>query len=291
MTTVRLRRLPRGQTQKKRQATNRAQLATRTAEAVFAVVLTVFIIGPLVWLILGAFATSWTFPRLLPDSWTLSWWTGVFAYPGLFHAMWLSLQFACVVTVASAMLCLPAAYAFARWDFPGRRFFLISLFATNSFPAIGLYISIAGLFYSLHLMQTFAGVVIVQLIGTIVYMVWIPAASFAAFDRTLEEAARDAGARRLRVFCGVTIRLALPGIIVALILTFLGAFDESQGTFVVGAPRYLTMPLDMYSVVGHYPEQGASVFALLMTVPSIVLLALVRRHIISGHLARGFQLR
>lgn len=268
-----------------------ARLLLRAAETALAVLLTVFIVGPLVWLILSAFGSSWTFPHLLPDSWTLQWWSGVFAYPGLFHAIALSLEFAFAVTIICAVLCLPAAYAFARWDFPGRRFFLVSLFATNSFPAIGLYISMAGLFYWLHLMQTFLGVVVIQLIGTIVYMVWIPAASFAAVDPALEEAARDAGAGRLRVFLGVTVRLALPGIIVALILVFLGAFDESQGTFLVGAPRYITMPIDMYSVVVHYPEQGASVFALLMTVPSILLLALVRRHIISGHLARGFQLR
>jgi putative spermidine/putrescine transport system permease protein len=158
-------------------------------------------------------------------------------------------------------------------------------------PAIGLYITMAGLFYSLRLMQTFVGVVIVQLIGTIVYMTWIPAASFAAVPRSLEEAARDSGAGRLRAFFGITLRLASPGIAVAMILTFLAAFDESQATFLVGAPRYVTMPIDMYSVVVHYPEQGASVFALLMTIPSLVLLVLVRRHIMSGHLARGFQLR
>jgi putative spermidine/putrescine transport system permease protein len=93
------------------------------------------------------------------------------------------------------------------------------------------------------------------------------------------------------VLWSVTLRLAAPGILVALIISFLTAFDESQGTFLVGAPRYVTMPIQMYSVVGHYPEQGASVFALLLTVPSLVLLLFVRKHIMGGHLAQGFQLR
>ena len=42
-------------------------------------------------------------------------------------------------------------------------------------------------------------------------MTWIPAAAFSAVPRSLEEAARDAGASRARVFFTVTLRLALPG--------------------------------------------------------------------------------
>ena len=48
------------------------------------------------------------------------------------------------------------------------------LFSANAFPKIGLYITIATLFYGLHLMGTFGGVVLIQLLGTIVFMTWIP---------------------------------------------------------------------------------------------------------------------
>ena len=85
-------------------------------------------------------------------------------------------------------------------------------------------------------METFLGVVIVQLIGTIVFMTWIPTAAFSAVPRSLEEAARDVGAGPLRVFFRVTFPLAAPGIMVAVILTFLASFDEAQGTFLVGVP-------------------------------------------------------
>lgn len=266
-------------------------LVTRLSFAALVILMALFILGPLAWLILGAFSASWTFPSLLPASWTLSWWPNVLSDPNLLASIELSFEFAAVVTIVSAAICLPAAYAFARFQFPGRRIFLVSLFATNAFPQIGLFVAMASLFYSLRLIETFPGVVVVQLVGTIVFMTWIPAAAFAAVPRSLEEAARDAGAGALRVFWSVTVRLAAPGILVAIIISFLTAFDESQGTFLVGAPKYVTMPIQMYSVVGHYPEQGASVFALLMTVPSIVLLVFVRKHIMGGHLAQGFQLR
>jgi putative spermidine/putrescine transport system permease protein len=253
--------------------------------------LIVFMIGPIVWLGLRAFSGLWLDPQLLPKQWTVNGWRQVFNDPNLSHSMKLSFEFAPVVTVASAAICLPAAYAFSRYKFPGRRFLLISLFAVNAFPKIGLYISMAGVFYSLNLMATFLGVVIVQLIGTIVFMTWIPAAAFSAIPRSLEEAARDVGAGPLRVFFRVTFPLAAPAIFVAMILSFLASFDEAQGTFLVGVPKYITMPTEMYTLVLNYPEQVAAVFALLLAVPSVLLMALVRKHVMGGKLAEGFQLR
>lgn len=256
------------------------------------VVLTIgFVMGPMAWLGLQAFATSWHFPDWAPDGWTLHWWRFVLTGPDLSSAVGLSLTFAPIVTAVSALLCLPAAYAFARYDFPGRRTLLVTLFATNAFPRMGLFIALAGLLYGLNLMTTFIGVVVVQLLGTVVLMTWIPSAAFAAVPRSLEEAARDAGAGPLRVFFRVTLPLASPGIGIALILSFLAAFDEAQGTFLVGAPTYITMPTKMYELVDNYPQQAAAVFAVLLAVPSALLMLLVRRHVMGGHLAAGFQLR
>lgn len=267
------------------------RLAQRGLSLLVVLALAFFILGPLVWLALWAFAGSWQYPSLLPATWTLSWWKTVLTTPGLDRSIALSFMFAPVVTAASVLVCVPAAYGFARYSFPGRRALLVSLFATNAFPKIGLYITMAGMFYSLHLMSTFLGVVLVQLIGTVVFMTWIPAASFAAVPRSLEEAARDVGASRWRTFWRVTLPLALPGILVAVILSFLASFDESQGTFLVGTPKYITMPIQMYSLVLNYPQQAAAVFSILLSVPSVVLMLLVRRHVMGGRLAEGFQLK
>jgi len=263
----------------------------RVLEAILVTSLLVFMVGPILWLGLRAFSGLWRYPQLLPTQWTVSGWRQVFNDPNLSHSMKLSFEFAPVVTVVSAIICLPAAYAFSRYKFPGRRFLLISLFAVNAFPKIGLYITMAGVFYSLHLMGTFMGVVVVQLIGTIVFMTWIPTAAFSAIPRSLEEAARDVGAGPLRVFFRVTFPLAAPGIFVAMILSFLAAFDEAQGTFLVGIPNYITMPTEMYTLVLNYPEQAAAVFSILLAIPSVVLMSLARKHVMGGKLAEGFQIR
>ncbi|GAB3913654.1 ABC transporter permease [Microlunatus endophyticus] len=267
------------------------KIARQVLTVIFVVALLTFIVGPLLWLAIRAFSTSWTYPRLLPDGWTLQWFGRVFDDPQLFSSIRLSIEFAITTLIVSSVICLPAAYAFSRFDFPGRRVFLIGLFATNAFPKTGLYVALAALFYAFNLMSTFGGVVVVHLLGTIVFMTWIPAAAFASVPRSFEEAARDAGGGRLRVFFTITLPLAMPGILVALIMSFLASFDEAQGTYLVGAPEFYTMPTEMYSLVLNYPRQVAAVFSILLSIPSVVLLMLVRKHVMGGQLAEGFQIR
>ena len=251
----------------------------------------IFILGPLVWLSIHAFVTEWKFPNLMPEGWTFRWWKVVVGDAELVKAIRNSLIISPIVVLLSMIICLPAAYAFARYEFFGRKSFLIGMFAANSFPKIGLFASIATLYYTLNLMGTVVGVIVIQLLGTIIYMTWIPAAAFGAVPRNLEEAARDAGASKFRVFRDITLRLAMPGILVAMVMSFLAAFDEAQGTYLVGVPTVYTMPTKMYALVLNYPVQIAAVFSILLTIPSVLLISLARKHIIGGQLAEGFQIK
>jgi len=253
--------------------------------------LSCFLLLPLFTLLIWAFANQWQYPAVLPQEWGLHWWREVFQNGNLGNAIRLSFEIAPIVTLASAVICLPAAYAFSRFTFPFRRPLFVSLLAVNAFPKIGLYISIATLYYRLNLMDTFLGVVIIQLVNTLVFMTWIPTAAFNAVPRELEEAARDVGARGLTVFRKVTLPLALPGIIVAGILAFLASLDEAQGTLIVGTPSHITMPVIMYVLVANYPQPVGAVFSILLSLPSLVLLLSARRFLTAGYLAAGFRVK
>ncbi len=251
--------------------------------------LSAYLLLPLLTLLLWAFADEWRYPSVIPQHFSLKWWDWVFTNGDVGSAARYSFETAPVVTLISAAICLPAAYSFSRFRFPGRRALFISLLAANAFPKIGLYVAIATLFFRLDLMGTFWGVVLIQLVGTLVLMVWIPAAGFDAVARELEEAARDAGAGPLRVFWSITLPLAMPAIIVACFLAFLAAFDEAQGTLIVGSPTIVTMPVLMYTLVVNYPEPVGAIFSILLSAPSIVLLLLARRFLLAGYLAAGFK--
>ena len=258
---------------------------------VFSIFMLLLIVGPLAWLAIHAFAVEWLFPSYQPTGWTLDWFRKVFEVSALVSAMKTSFIISPIVVLVSAVICLPAAYASDRYNYWGRRTFLIMMFASNAFPKIGLFATIATLYYFLNLMGTVVGVIIVQVLGTIIFMTWIPAAAFAAVPKSLEEAARDAGAGKFRVFRTITLKMAMPGILVAMVMSFIYSFDEAQGTYLVGAPQVYTMPTAMYAIVETYPIQVTAVFSILLTIPSVFLLGLARKHIIGGQLAEGFQIK
>ena len=251
--------------------------------------LAAFILGPLVTLLLWAFAGSWLFPNLLPE-FSLKWWAYVLANGDVTKAIRMSVESAPIATLLSALICVPAAYAFARLRFPGRRALLLSFLSANAFPKIGLYVSIATLFYRLNLMDSFAGVVLIQMVNTLLFMIWIPTGTFRGINTNLEEAARDAGAGPLRTFFQITLPIALPGLIVAVLFAFLAAFDEAQGTLIVGTPNHITMPVMMYTLVLSYPQPVGAVFSVLLSLPSLAFLLVAQRYLRAGYLAAGYSL-
>src|SRR5579872_1779209 len=158
------------------------------------VALTIFIIGPLLSVALWAFADAWYYPNLTPQKWTFRWWSWVFDHTTMGSAIRTSLEAATLATIAGAIICVPAAYAFARFRFRGKQPLLLAFLAANAFPKFGLYVSIATLFYQLNLISTLQGVVMIQMVETLLFMIWIPATAFQNVPQSLEEAARDAGA-------------------------------------------------------------------------------------------------
>jgi putative spermidine/putrescine transport system permease protein len=263
----------------------------KIVEFIILVVFVIFFLGPLLNLAILAFTGKWSYPDVLPHEWSLKWWTFVFKQEDIAKSIGLSFGIATIVTALSIVLCIPAAYAFARIRFPLSRFFLFSFLLTHAFPKMGLYVSIAVLFYKLGLMNTLIGVVLIHMINVLMFMTWIPTAAFRNVHAAQEESARDVGASPFRVFRSITLPMAMPGIIVASIFTFLNSLDEAQGTFLVGIPNYKTMPIVMYSIISDYPAYAGAVFSIILTAPTIILLLAAQRFVSADIMSSGFQLK
>ncbi|CAM4062003.1 ABC transporter permease [Saccharibacillus endophyticus] len=263
----------------------------RIVEFVLLTVLAIFFAGPLVNLLVLAFSEKWNYPDVLPQVWGFKWWEFVLAKDDIVSSISLSFLIATLVTILSIVVCIPAAYAFARIQFPLKKIFLFSFLLTNAFPKMGLYVSIAVLFYKIGLMNTLLGVVLIHMINVLMFMTWIPTAAFRSIHRAQEESARDVGASPFKVFRSVTLPMAMPGIVVASIFTFLNSLDEAQGTFLVGIPDYKTMPIVMYSIISDFPSSAGAVFSIILTLPTIILLVAAQRLVSADVLASGFQMK
>ncbi|MDM9623252.1 ABC transporter permease [Rhizobium sp. AC44/96] len=255
----------------------------------FAVILTLVIALPLVVVGTWAFTEVWRYPSVIPQQFGLRFWSQTLARSDVWDALTLSLRLTTTVTLLSAIICLPAAYAFARMKFPGRDVLFLSFLASHAFPKFGLLVAIAGIFLQLGLISTFWGVVLIQLVGTLMLMIWIPVAAFQNVDRRMEEAARDAGATPLRVFWSITLPQAAPTIFAAVLLTFVGTFYETEGAWLIGAPEIRTMPVLMITFINNQiVVQYGAVLSVMLWVPSFIALMFARRVIGTGAFARGF---
>jgi putative spermidine/putrescine transport system permease protein len=256
---------------------------------VLLIVLFILIIGPMITVVLWAFADVWRYPSLVPTQWGLSFWEDTLTRADVTASFPLSIGLAVVVTFLSAVICLPAAYAFARMNFPGRQGLLLSFLATNAFPRFGLYVSIAVVFYRLNLVGTVPGVILIQIVNTLLLMIWIPTSAFQGVDRSLEEAALDVGASRTRVFLQVTLPLVLPALSAAILLTFVSTFYEAQGALIIGLPNVRTMAVLMYSIINSQViVQYGAIISFILWLPSLVLLVFAQRFVRGNAISAGF---
>lgn len=250
-----------------------------------------FFYTPLVNNIMIAFADTYRFPDVIPQEFGLRWWEFIFDQDQLVESIFTSFAVAILTTVVSLVVCIPAAYAIARYDFFGRKFFMFTFLISNAFPKMGIYVAMAIIFYRLNLMGTLPGVIIVHLINTLMFMIWLPAGSFRAVHRQQEEAARDVGASPFTVFRKITLPLAMPGIAVASVYTFLGSMEEAQGTLLVGFPDINTMSTAMYGVILDYPLTAGAVFSIVLMVPSVLVIWLFRKYLSADALGQGFKIK
>jgi putative spermidine/putrescine transport system permease protein len=268
---------------------NRGGLAELTAKTA-ALAVGLFVIGgPLSSLVIWSVAERWSWPSSLPQVMGLRYWsrllTGDFLAP-----LQRGVGIAAIVTMLALLFAVPLGYALARLRFPGRTIVLLAFLLPQAFPQLPVFASATREFYRFGLAGTIPGVVMIHLVGALVFAVWTMTAVFRSIPSHLEEAAMNLGASLTRTFVGISLPLAVPGIVASALLVFLYSLDEFNGTLLIGAPFITTLPVYMYTASIGYELQIASVTALVLMVPGAVLLLLLERFLKADYLAFFGQL-
>ena len=241
------------------------------------------IVGPLTSLAVWSLAERWTYPSPWPQRFGLRYWQRVVSGDFL-EPLRLGVIIAVLVTALALAMAIPLGYALARLTFRGRTLILLLFLLPQAFPQLPVFASATREFYRFGLAGTVAGVVLVHLVGGLVFAVWTMTAVFRSIGPELEEAAWNLGASTTRAFVGVSLPLAVPGIVASAVLVFLYSLDEFTGTLLVGSPFVTTLPVYMYTASLGYELQIASVTAIVLMVPGAVLLLLLERFLKSEYL-------
>jgi ABC-type spermidine/putrescine transport system permease subunit II len=224
-------------------------------------------------------AVGWFPPDIIPRSFSLSAWEEVFADRHILPAAILSLFVSVVVTVLTGALAFPTAWALAQFPFKLKRFVEIFILAPVIVPGIVVAISLGEIFFRFGLAGTVLGVILVQLVGTLPFMIRILTATLEGIPNELIFAARTLGASPFVAVTRIALPLAWPGFAAGGLLTFIASFEEFEKSFMVGAPKVRTLAVQLWSYLGGevLVLPTAAVVTFILLTPMLVIFVLAER--------------
>jgi putative spermidine/putrescine transport system permease protein len=153
------------------------------------------------------------------------------------------------VVALSGLLGVPAAYALARRNFPGKRLILLLFLLPMMIPPITFGIPLATVLYQLHLGGAMSGVILANLVPTVPFVVLVMIPFIEQIDPRIEAAARVFGAGTGALFLRILIPLLAPGILAALLLVLVRTIAMFELTFFTAGPGSQTLVVALYYAV------------------------------------------
>ncbi|MBW3096268.1 ABC transporter permease [Pseudohoeflea coraliihabitans] len=149
-------------------------------------------------------------------------------------------------TISSVIIGTMAAIALVRGNVPGKELINVLLLAPLIVPHIIVAIAVYLQFAPLRLTGTTFGFVLIQTALAVPYTVVIVSAALSRLDFSLEMAALNLGASRLRSFVEVTMPLISPAMIGAGVFSFLASFDETIVAFFISGVENKTVTRKLF---------------------------------------------
>lgn len=206
--------------------------------------------------------------------------------PGFARYIFNSFFISTIATTIVLILVVPAAYAFARFDFRGRGQLLAAFLAVNMFSGAVLLIPLFRLMRTLGLLNTYFAMIVPGVAFLIPSAIWLLRTYMLRIPRELEEAAYVDGAGYFYTFRRVILPIAMPGIAVVAITTFIGAYAQ-QFIFALtfnSKTEYMPLPIGLYAYFGRqeviWNELMAASF--IGIAPAMIVIFFLQRYLVSG---------
>lgn len=175
-------------------------------------------------------------------------------------------------TVLAVLVAVPAAYAFARFVFPGKNAFFYSILGRNMFPLVVFLVPLFQLMASLKLQNNYFGLTLAYLTFSLPLAIWLLKGFFDNIPAELEKAARIDGCTRFGAFFRVILPLTLPGVVATAIYSFITAWNEYIFAITLTSnPKLRTLPVGQ----GYFLSENNSQWAALMAVSLVISIPVV----------------
>ena len=231
--------------------------------------------------LLDSFATRWL-GTWLPAGLTTRWYGSAWDEFQLGDVLEVTFEAVFLVVGISGLLGVPAAYALARREFPGKRAVMLLFLLPLLIPPITYGIPMATVLYQAGLAGSLSGVVLANLVPTVPFVVLVMIPFIEQIDPRIEQAARVFGATTPKLFTHVLLPLLLPGILAALLLVLVRTIAMFELTFLTAGPTSQTLVVALYYAVfaaGVRAVQSIDAMAVVYMATTLVWLVLALRFV------------
>ncbi len=191
------------------------------------------------------------------------------------------------VTVAiSIVLAFLAAVALARYNFAGRKLFVVLVIGIQMLPQAGLIIPLYVVLARYHQVNALTGLIITYMTFVLPFSVWTLRGFLIGIPKELEEAAMVDGSTRLGVFMKILLPLMGPGLVATSVFAFITTWNEYIFARVLlsdQSKQTVTVWLSYFLGSSRHTDWGALMAASTLTaIPVVVFFLLVQRRIAFG---------
>lgn len=201
--------------------------------------------GVIASVIVNSLGTRWL-DHWLPDAFTTHWYADAWREFGLTSVMWVTLQLAGAVVVLSLLIGVPAAYALARRDFPGKRGLMLLFLVPLLLPPVTYGIPLATVLLREHLGGTLTGVILANLVPSVPFVILTMTPFIEQIDPQIEAAARTLGAGTRTIFLRILGPLLIPGMLAAGLLVLVRTVGMFELSFFTSGPGSQPLVVVLY---------------------------------------------
>jgi multiple sugar transport system permease protein len=261
---------------------------------VWLVVLLAFAVIPMLWMLStslkGQFAALSQPPEWIPSHPTLEQYQTLLSPTGTIGPVFLryflnSMIVSLSTTVLGVLIAIPAAYAFSRFQFPGRDILFFAVLVRNMFPVVVFLIPLFILMRTLHLVNTHWSLILTYMTFGLPLSIWLLKGFYDNIPEELERAARIDGASRFKAFWLIIMPLSSPGIIATAIYAFIGAWNEYVYALTfLNSENLLTLPVGLQHFFTEFATNwpGLMAAAFIMSVPVVLMFMLLQKQFVQA---------
>ena len=206
--------------------------------------------------------------------------------PRLGRYIFNSFFLASCVSILTLLFVIPAAYSYARFNFPAKNATLYLLLAVNMFSGPVLIIPLYKLLRALSLLNTYYAMIVPGVAFLIPTSIWLLKSYFQKIPIELEEAAHVDGASRLQILRHIIAPLSTPGLAVVGIYAFIGAYAQ-QFLYAISfnqKKEFMPLPAGLFEFIGYQTVKWNEMMAasLVGIGPVLLVFIFLQKYIVEG---------